>query len=42
MSMIKSEDKELILYENSNHNIFIDIEKEQIYFDILKWLNDRI
>lgn len=42
LSMISSKDKELILYENSNHNIFNDVEKEKIFTDMLNWFNKRI
>lgn len=41
MDHIASKDKQLNVYSNSNHNIFNDIEKHQIYNDMLKWLEDR-
>lgn len=39
---VASKDKELILYDNSNHNLFVDTEKEQIQTDVLKWLTARL
>ncbi|WP_162140086.1 alpha/beta fold hydrolase [Haploplasma axanthum] len=37
-----TKDKEIILYENSYHNLFNDIEKDLILNDILNWVNKRI
>ncbi len=39
---ISSEDKQLIILEESYHNVFNDIEKEYIFDEMLKWLNKRI
>ncbi|MDY0277335.1 MAG: alpha/beta fold hydrolase [Acholeplasma sp.] len=39
---IKSVDKEIKLYQESKHNILSDIEKDKVYLDIEKWINDRL
>lgn len=39
---IKSIDKELIIYENSFHNIHLDIEKDKLYEDVYNWLIKRV
>lgn len=39
--LIPSKDKQIILFENSLHNIINDIEKEEVKNEILKWLVER-
>lgn len=39
---ISSEDKELVILEESYHNIFNDTEKDLIFKKMLSWLNKRV
>lgn len=42
MEKIISKDKTLLVYENSYHNIFNDVEKDMLIEDISKWVIERI
>jgi len=37
-----SKDKTLLLYKKSMHEILLDVEKQKVMDDILKWLNERL
>lgn len=39
--MSKSNNKELIIYEKSRHNLHLDIEHERLYNDVVNWLNEN-
>lgn len=40
--LIKSQDKQIKIYENSLHEILNDIEQETVRQDIVNWLNERV
>lgn len=42
MENIASKDKKLIVYKNSKHNIFSDIEQVTAWDDIIKWIDERL
>ena len=42
INKIMSEDKKLLIYDNSYHNIFNDIEKDKLIKDIDEWIKERI
>lgn len=39
-NMSKSNNKELIIYEKSRHNLHLDIEKTRLFNDVLNWLDE--
>lgn len=42
LAKIKEVDQTLLVYEESHHNLFSDIEFEQLISDITSWIKDRI
>lgn len=42
INKISSDDKKLLIYENSYHNIFNDIESDRLIKDIDDWIKERL
>lgn len=40
--LIPHSDKKLIVYENSYHEIFNDLDREKVFTDVIEWLNKKI
>ena len=36
------EDVTVILYDKSRHEIFNDVEKEQVFQDVAQWISSKI
>lgn len=36
-----NEDKTLLIYKKSRHNLHLDVEKERLFKDVIKWLNNH-